>query len=62
MSHEELADRLGVYRETVSTALRELKEAHAIQIGRKHIVIRQPGLLQQLAQTGGKTGLHRREY
>ena len=61
-SHEELADRLGVYRETVSTALRELKDARAIQLGRKHIAIRQPDLLQQLAQTNSKSGLHRREH
>ncbi|GCE11707.1 putative transcriptional regulator [Tengunoibacter tsumagoiensis] len=49
LSHEELADRLGVYRETVSTALRELKEAGAIALGRKHITICAPELLQQLA-------------
>ncbi|GLV57054.1 transcriptional regulator FNR [Dictyobacter sp. S3.2.2.5] len=61
-SHEELADRLGVYRETVSTALRELKDARAIQLGRKHIVIHQPDLLAQLAQTNSKSGLHRREH
>ncbi|GCE17441.1 Crp/Fnr family transcriptional regulator [Dictyobacter kobayashii] len=61
-SHEELADRLGVYRETVSTALRELKDARAIQLSRKHIAIRQPDLLQHLSQTDSKTVLQRREH
>ncbi|HEV2659045.1 MAG TPA: Crp/Fnr family transcriptional regulator [Ktedonobacteraceae bacterium] len=51
LSHEELAERLGVYRETVSTALRELKDAGAITLGRKHITIDQIPLLQKLAQT-----------
>lgn len=60
LSHEELADHLGVYRETVSTALRELKDAHAIQLGRKHITIRRPELLQNLAQSGSKSELHGR--
>jgi cAMP-binding proteins - catabolite gene activator and regulatory subunit of cAMP-dependent protein kinases len=53
-SHEDLADRLGVYRETVSTSLRELKEAGAIKIGRKRITIHHPERLQDMAQTTGK--------
>jgi len=60
LSHEELADRLGVYRETVSTALRELKDTGAIELGRKHITIGQPALLANVASTGGKGGLHAR--
>lgn len=48
-SHEELAERLGVYRETVTIALRELKDAGAIELARKHIVIRNLAILQQLA-------------
>ena len=58
-SHEELADHLGVYRETVSTALRELREINAIKLGRKHITIHHPELLRTVEQTGGKAGLHR---
>jgi CRP-like cAMP-binding protein len=50
LSHEELAERLGVYRETVSTALRELKDAGAITLGRKHITIEQVTLLRELAE------------
>lgn len=56
LSHEELADRLGVYRETVSTALRELKDCSAIELGRKHISISNPTLLTELASSGGKGG------
>jgi len=52
LSHEELAERLGVYRETVSTALRELREAGAIELGRKHITISEPALLADLAAPG----------
>ncbi len=48
-SHEELAERLGVYRETVTIALRELKDAGAIALGRKHITIRNLTILEQLA-------------
>ncbi len=50
LSHEELAERLGVYRETVSTALREMKDAGAITLGRKHITISQLTLLKELAE------------
>ncbi len=48
-SHEELADRLGVYRETVSATLRELKDTGAIEPGRKRIKINNPKLLKELA-------------
>lgn len=48
-SHEELAEHLGVYRETVTIALRELKDAGAIELGRKHITIRNLTILEQLA-------------
>ncbi|GAC1422756.1 MAG: Crp/Fnr family transcriptional regulator [Ktedonobacteraceae bacterium] len=47
-SHEELAERLGTYRETVSVALRDLKEAGAIELGRKHITIYNKALLQEI--------------
>jgi CRP-like cAMP-binding protein len=56
LSHEELADRLGVYRETVSAVLRELKDTGAIELGRKHITISNPSLLANLASSGGKGG------
>lgn len=56
LSHEELADRLGLYRETVSAALRELKDAGAIELGRKRITISRPSLLEEVASLGGKSG------
>ena len=48
-SQGELADRLGVYRETVALALRELKEGGIIELGRKYISICRPAQLQELA-------------
>ncbi len=48
-SHEELAERLGVYRETVSVALRDFKESGAIELGRKHVKIINLLLLQEIA-------------
>lgn len=56
LSHEELADRLGVYRETVSSSLRELKDIGAIELGRKHITICNRALLEDIASFSGKTG------
>lgn len=49
LSQEELAARLGVYRETVSTSLRDLRDAGAIELGRKHITITNTALLEGLA-------------
>ncbi|MCA1635004.1 MAG: helix-turn-helix domain-containing protein [Acidobacteria bacterium] len=39
LSHQDLAERLGVYRETATNALNELKSASIIRIGRKRISI-----------------------
>ncbi len=49
LSHEELAEHLGVYRETVSVALRDMKDAGVIELGRKHITICNKTLLQDIA-------------
>jgi CRP-like cAMP-binding protein len=56
LSHEELAERLGVYRETVSTALRDLREAGTIELGRKHITICEPARLKNIADSDNKGG------
>lgn len=56
LTHEELAERLGVYRETVSSALRELKDAQAIQLGRRRIVINSPQRLASIAHTELREG------
>ncbi|MDT7780011.1 MAG: family transcriptional regulator, cyclic receptor protein [Acidobacteriota bacterium] len=39
LTHQDIAERLGVYRETATNALNELKAADLITIGRKHITI-----------------------
>jgi CRP-like cAMP-binding protein len=39
LSHQDIAERLGVYRETATSALNELKTAGIIEIGRKRITI-----------------------
>lgn len=39
LSHQDIAERLGVYRETATSALNELKTAGLIEIGRKRITI-----------------------
>ena len=39
LSHQDIAERLGVYRETATNALNELKAAAVINIGRKRINI-----------------------
>lgn len=39
LTHQDIADQLGVYRETVSNALHELKTAGIIEPGRKRITI-----------------------
>jgi CRP-like cAMP-binding protein len=39
LSHQDIAERLGVYRETATNALNELKIANVIKIGRKRITI-----------------------
>jgi CRP-like cAMP-binding protein len=49
LSHEELAEHLGTYRETVSVALRDLKETGIIELGRRHITICNKSLLQEIA-------------
>ena len=50
LSHEELAEHLGVYRETVSVALRELKDAGIIDLARKRIMILNEARLQEIAR------------
>lgn len=50
LTHQDMADRLGVYRETVTTALNELKTAGAIEIGRKRIRITDRVRLERAAR------------
>lgn len=49
LTHQDIAERLGVYRETATNALKELKAASLIRIGRKHITILDRARLEQAA-------------
>jgi CRP-like cAMP-binding protein len=49
LTHQDIADRLGVYRETATNALNELKTAGLIEIGRKHIRLLDRARLQRIA-------------
>jgi CRP-like cAMP-binding protein len=48
LTHQDMADMLGVYRETVTNALAELKQDRLIKIGRKRIILLNPEGLQRL--------------
>jgi CRP/FNR family transcriptional regulator, cyclic AMP receptor protein len=50
LSHQDLADSLGVYRETVTSALDRLKEAGLVEVGRKRITILRPEGLEELSE------------
>ncbi|MEP6637186.1 MAG: Crp/Fnr family transcriptional regulator [Acidobacteriota bacterium] len=49
LSHQDIAERLGVYRETATSALNELKTAGIIEIGRKRIMITNRPRLERAA-------------
>ncbi|HEX8853576.1 MAG TPA: Crp/Fnr family transcriptional regulator [Pyrinomonadaceae bacterium] len=49
LSHQDIAERLGVYRETATNALNELKAASLISIGRKRITINDRERLGRIA-------------
>jgi CRP-like cAMP-binding protein len=49
LTHQDIAERLGVYRETATNALNELKTAGLIEIGRKHIRLLDRERLQRIA-------------
>lgn len=48
-THQDFADRVGVYRETVSQTLKEFKSAGIIEIGRKRISILNQATLGDIA-------------
>jgi CRP-like cAMP-binding protein len=50
LTHQDIAERLGVYRETATNALNELKAASLISIGRKHIAILDRERLARIAE------------
>ena len=49
LTHQDIAERLGVYRETATNALNELKAAGLIEIGRKHIRLLDRERLERIA-------------
>ena len=49
LSHQDLADMLGVYRETVTTALDNFRNNDIIAIGRRQLVLRNVPRLRELA-------------
>jgi CRP-like cAMP-binding protein len=48
--HEELSQRLGVYRETITMTMREMKESKLIEVGRKRIAILNKKALKELSE------------
>jgi CRP-like cAMP-binding protein len=52
LSHQDIAERLGVHRETATYALNELKAAGAIEIGRRRIVVLDDEGLARAARAG----------
>lgn len=51
MTHEEIAQSIGVSRETVSRALAELRQKNLIRFSRGHIVLLEPEKLKSLAKS-----------
>ncbi|MFY9554791.1 MAG: Crp/Fnr family transcriptional regulator [Blastocatellia bacterium] len=47
-THQEMADMLGVYRETVTNGIAELKQDHLIKVGRKRITLLDVGSLRKM--------------
>jgi CRP-like cAMP-binding protein len=50
IGHQDLADMIGVYRETVTNALGEFKEAGLLDLGRKKVVVLDPEKLGAIAE------------
>ena len=48
--HQDLADRLGIYRETVSDSLGQLRDEGIIELGRKEITVSNVERLQEIAE------------
>jgi CRP-like cAMP-binding protein len=47
-THQEMADMLGVYRETVTNGIAELKQDSLIKVGRKRITLLDVGALRKM--------------
>jgi CRP/FNR family cyclic AMP-dependent transcriptional regulator len=53
LSHQDIAERLGVYRETATYALSELRRAGLIEIGRRRIRVLDARGLREHAMRAG---------
>jgi CRP/FNR family cyclic AMP-dependent transcriptional regulator len=51
MTHQDLAETIGTYRETATQVLNDMKAQGLIEIGRKRITIRDPEKLAEVAQS-----------
>ena len=51
LTHQDIAERLGVYRETATNALNDLKAASIISIGRRRITINAIERLRRIAES-----------
>jgi CRP-like cAMP-binding protein len=49
LTHQDIAERLGAYRETATNALNELKKAGLITLGRKLVILKDRSRLERLA-------------
>jgi len=54
LTHQDIADRLGIYRETATNALNQLKSFGIIEIGRRRIGILDRGRLERTAAERGR--------
>lgn len=57
LTHQDLADMLGVYRETVTATLDKLKHDDLLEIGRKRITLTNRSALEDLVQGSASTPL-----
>jgi len=52
LSHQDLAEMIGTYRETVTQALNQFKASRVVEVQRKRIHILKPDQLRQIARDG----------
>ena len=50
-THQDLAEMLGTYRETITQTLNEFRQEGLVEIGRKHILILDQVALEAIAET-----------
>jgi CRP-like cAMP-binding protein len=51
LTHQDLAETIGTYRETATQVLNDMKAQGLIEIGRKRITIKDPGKLAEVANS-----------